>query len=345
MDNFTRKFLTEWRRLGLAFENQIFVAAVSGGADSVSVLLVLDELRKREKLKNRFVIAHFNHGLRGAASESDAEFVKSLCIKFDFEFALGSGKIEEKGNLEQNARLARYQFLKNIAENIRADGVLTAHTINDQAETFLINLLRGSGLQGLSGMRANSRFEIQDARFEIQDSEADEQLSIALVRPLLNWARRIDTENFCHRREIEFRLDAMNDDLSFSRVRVRKILLPMMSEFNPKIVETLARTAEILRIESDEETERQGDGEIDFKSSEISLKKLKNLTQSAFYRFLRKWLEFNRGDLRGLDLKHFQSIERLIDSRKSGKTVELPNGARIVKESGKILFKEIKVEK
>jgi len=152
MHGFIRNLLTEWRKLNLPFDNETFVAAVSGGADSVSLLLALKELRDRKKLNLRFVIAHFNHNLRGEESEKDAQLVVSLTSKFGFELALGKGNIARVGNLEQNARRARYEFLSQTAENIQAYGILTAHTMNDQAETFLINLLRGSGLQGLSGM-------------------------------------------------------------------------------------------------------------------------------------------------------------------------------------------------
>ena len=358
MDDFPRKFITEWRKLELPFESRTFVAAVSGGADSVALLLVLSELRERKKLRNRFVVAHYNHNLRGGESAKDAEFVQSLCVKFDFEFAFGDGEVSRKGNLEQNARIARYEFLGKTAENLDAFGVLTAHTINDQAETFLLNLMRGSGLRGLTAMTANSRFKIQDSGFktgnlesEIENLESETlnlESEIVLIRPLLGWATRKDTENYCHRREIEPRHDSMNDDLAFSRVRVRKILLPLMKEFNPKIIETLARTAELLRLEiggKDSETRRRRDEKGLFQSSEIALGQLRSLSQSELYESLRDWLELVRGNLRGLELKHIAAIESLISSRKSGKIVELPGGASVVKENGKLAFKNFKVEK
>ncbi len=342
MDNFTRKFLTEWRRLGLPFAGQTLIAAVSGGADSVSLLLVLHELRKRKKICNRLIIAHFNHNLRGAESDQDAEFVKSLCVKYDLEFASGSEKISGKGNLEQNARLARYKFLTETAENLQTDFVLTAHTVNDQAETFLINLLRGSGLQGLSGISKDSKFKIQNSKFKIQNLETNRKSQIRLIRPLIGWAQRRDTENYCHFHGIEAQNDAMNDDLKFNRVRVRKILLPLMQEFNPKIIETLARTAEILRLENEKNDDTLNTETLDentYQQSQIDLKNLRNLSKSTLYRMIQKWLEFNSGNLRGLELKHIEAVERLIFSRKSGKIVEIPGNFRVVKADGKISFK------
>ncbi len=338
MEDFTRNFLTEWRKLELPFEGKTFVAGVSGGADSVSLLLVLNDLRERKKFNNRFIIAHFNHNLREEDSEKDAEFVKSLCVKFNFELALGSGNVAKQGNIEQNARIARYDFLRKTAKNLHASAILTAHTINDQAETFLINLIRGSGLSGLSGMKAIRNLEKENLASGINQSQ------IKLVRPLLNWATRADTENFCRINEIEYRYDTMNEDLAFKRVRVRKILLPLLQDFNPKIIETLAQTAKLLGDElhiSVENKSRIPKTDEQF----LKLNELVNLTKPLLYQTLREWLAVNRGNLRGLELKHIEAIDRLIFSRKSGKTVELPDGETVVKEDGKLLFKIFKVEK
>ncbi|MEP6902526.1 MAG: tRNA lysidine(34) synthetase TilS [Actinomycetota bacterium] len=342
MHKFVRNFLTEWRKLGLPFENASFIAAISGGADSLSLLLVLNELRERKKLQNRFVAAHFNHNLRGEASRKDAEFVRALSEKLDFEFvgeiSDDQYQISKKGNLEQNARVARYEFLTETAQSYKAFGILTAHTINDQAETFLLNLIRGSGISGLSGMKVlNSKFQVSSSKFK-------EKSQISLIRPLLSWARRDDTENFCRENEIEFRNDAMNEDLGLKRVRVRKILLPMLEDFNPKIIETLAKTANLLQTESDILMELK-DQKPNTKDPYLFLKDLKTLSKSAVYQVLRNWLKTNRDNLRQLELKHIEAIASLIVSRKSGKMVELPNDEIIVKKEGKIFFQKRKVEK
>ncbi len=332
MHKFVRNLLTEWRKLNLPFDDETIVVAVSGGADSVSLAIALNDLKTRKKLNLRFVIAHFNHNLRGEESKQDAKFVKDLAEKIGFEFVSGISEdefqISKKGNLEQNARIARYDFLLETAENLEAYGILTAHTVNDQAETFLLNLIRGSGISGLSGMSAKRK---QKAKGEMQKSEC------FLIRPLLNWAKREDTENFCRESEIGFRCDAMNEDLKFKRVRVRKVLLPLLKEFNPKIVETLAKTANLLQNESEISNETK-DQTLRTKDDFLVLKDLKTLSKSTLYQVLRDWLETNRGNLRQLELKHIEAIERLAFSRKSGKVVELPNGDSVLKESGKLLF-------
>jgi len=387
MNNFARNLLTEWRKLGLPFADKTFVAAISGGADSVSLALALSELKNRKKLNLRFVLAHFNHNLRGEEGFEDEKFVKELAETLEFELAVGiqnpDSKIQnEKGNLEQNARRARYEFLVETAENLNADGILTAHTLNDQAETFLLNLIRGSGLDGLGGMKPiriqDSGFRIQDSGFRIQDSDDEAGIQnvkfddeskiqnlkskIQLVRPLLRWAKREDTENFCLLNETKFRYDSMNEDLAFRRVRIRKVLLPLLIDFNPKIVETLGKTAELLREDAevlaqnlkseiaDRETENEPetfflkDGEDDT-IEVLLLKDLKDVFPSMRRFVLREWLKNKRGDLRRLSAKHFEAVENLVLSRKSGKLVELPGDEVVFKKDGKLFYKKLGLKK
>ncbi len=358
MHNFTRNLITEWRKLKLPPFGETFVVAVSGGADSVALLLALDELRERRKLENRFVIAHFNHDLRGAESDQDAEFVRDLTTKLNFEFVCKtchpkSAIQNQTGNLEQNARNARYEFLAETAANLHAEYVLTAHTLNDQAETFLMNLIRGSGLEGLGGMKTRRSFE---SRVESRESENKSQISnsksqISLVRPLLNWARREDTENFCLLNEVEFRNDAMNDDLKYRRVRIRKILLPMLKDFNPKIIEILAQTSNLLRENAEQlavnNYRKTGNRKPETGNQKqiLLLKDLRDVFPSVLRTILCEWLEDNRGNRRGLTLKHIEAIEKLIFSRKSGKVVELPKSESVLKNGGKLHFQSAKVEK
>jgi tRNA(Ile)-lysidine synthase len=332
MNNFLRNFITEWRRLELPFADATVVAAVSGGADSVSLLLALKELREMKKLDLRIVIAHFNHELRADESKRDEEFVRQLTSEYKLEFAVGHWMGKHEGNLEQNARNARYEFLTKTAENLRAYAVITAHTMNDQAETLLINLIRGSGPDGLGGMKP-----VRSLESGVRSQESgllDLGPEILLVRPMLNWARRIDTEAFCHEMGVEYRYDTMNEDLTFKRVRVRKILIPMLEDFNPKIIETLAKTAGLMR----EQSVDTGNAPALDITETLALKDLKKLEKPDLYTVLRAWLAYRRGDLRQIDLKHIEAMTSLINSRKSGKTIELPGGDTVVKEDGKLAF-------
>jgi tRNA(Ile)-lysidine synthase len=325
MNKFCRNFITHWRKKSLPFADETLVVGVSGGADSVSLTLVLHQLIQLSKLDLKIIVAHFNHNLRGVDSNFDEVFVENLAKKLDLVFVSAKGEISKKGNLEQNARIARYKFLAEVVAKYDAYGLLTAHTLNDQAETFLLNLIRGSGVDGLSAMRTKTEFQISDFKFQI-------------IRPLLDWAKRDDTEGFCKSAKVEFRQDAMNYDEKFARVRVRKNLIPMLKEFNPRIIETLAKTASLINPQTDPKTTTLID-------EVLIIKNLVSIDQSSLYQILRKWLKHHRGGLRQVGLNHILAIENLLHSRKSGRIVELPNGGRVFKSNGKLTFEQTTVEK
>lgn len=347
MHSFVRNLITEWRRLELPVENATVVVAVSGGADSVSLLLGMNELRKAEKLNLKIVAAHLNHQLRGVESDVDEQFVKHLTTELGIGLDLHREKIAADGNLEQNARNARYEFLTEAARNVNAFAVLTGHTLNDQAETFLMNLIRGSGPEGLSGMRVVRSLVEESRSREVEENDTKTKspllpyssTPLLLIRPLLNWAKRGDTEAFCHELGIEYRYDTMNEDTAFKRVQIRKILLPLLEDMNPKIVETLANTASLMQglVESTDSSTATAI------EADLSLSDLKSLSKPELYKMLRSWLGQHRGNTRRLQLKHIQAIERLVFSEKSGKTAELPGG-NVVKSGGKLMYKENKVE-
>lgn len=326
MHGFTRNLITEWRRLQLPVGDVTIIVAVSGGADSLSLLLAMHELRQRKKLAVRLVAAHFNHGIRDGESDADEEFVRKLASERKIELAVGHGKVTREGNLEQNARLARYEFLNTTTKNLKARYVLTGHTINDQAETFLLNLIRGSGPDGLSGMTPVRKLGSETAAL--------------LVRPLLTWAKRSDTEGYCHDLGVEYRHDKMNEDTAFKRVRIRKILLPLLKDFNPQIIETLANTASLMQ-----QLPRISDGgnRLDV-SDELLHAELKELSEGDLRSLIRGWLRHHRGSTRQLALKHIEAVVRLVLSTKSGRTVELPGGC-VQKTGGRLVYKENKVEK
>ena len=337
MHKFVRNFITEWRRLGLPFSGETVVVAVSGGADSVSLLLALHDLTKRTKLGHRIVAAHLNHRLRGAESDADQEYVQHLATTLGVELAVGRANDLSDGNVEQNARDARYQFLAQTAENLGAFAVVTGHTINDQAETFLMNLIRGSGPDGLSGMKPvrSLEFRVSSSELKTKNPKPEPRNSeLLLVRPLLTWAKRIDTEGFCHECGVEYRYDTMNEDTAFTRVRIRKILLPLLEDFNPKIIDTLAQTAALMTDIS----EVSESGNENQKKEHLVVKDLKFLGPNERQNTIRSWLTQRRGTARGLDLKHIEAVSRLVLSAKSGRTAEMPGGGRVIKSAGKLVY-------
>lgn len=337
---FASRLLAEWKRLGLPLNEGRVVVAVSGGADSVALLLALSELLSAERLTISLRVAHLDHGLRASSSE-DARWVENLATNLGLEFTIESVSVKERiarvsDNLEQAARRARYEFLERLGLESCAQVILTAHTMDDQAETVLLRLLRGSGAEGLGG--------IEPVRLLSAES------GLLLARPLLNWAKHSETEEYCHAQGVGFRLDEMNEDESFARVRVRKRLIPLMKGFNARTVEALARTAQLLREDARAldnlaaillEEARAG---ADSKSSGLSVEMLANAPESLRRRALRRWIREARGSLRRLEMVHLLSVERLLRGERGGRVVELPGGSKVSRRKGRLIFHAKKVE-
>ena len=341
---FARNLLAEWRRLELPESGANMVVAVSGGADSTALLLGLDELMGKEQLQLKLTVAHLDHGLRDD-SPKDAKWVSQLAKELGYDVVVGRANLRvSKGvstglktrtskpreNLEQAARKARYAFLEKTANKNDSRFVLTAHTLDDQAETILMRLLRGSAAEGLSGTPA------------VRELAPGSQ--VKLVRPLLAWARRSDTEDYCRRRQIDFRVDVMNDDETFSRVRVRKQLLPLMKSFNNRVVEALSRTAALLNEDAvalSAEAGRLLELAVDDpeKNSETSRPRLRVnvLLQSPAAvrrRALREWILRSRGDLKRVEMVHLIAVEKLLKGERGGRVAELPGGIKITRSRG-----------
>ncbi|MFN2454399.1 MAG: tRNA lysidine(34) synthetase TilS [Pyrinomonadaceae bacterium] len=331
LSDFARQLLEEWHRLDLPVSDARILIAVSGGADSTALLLAVHELIDKARLTLKATIAHLDHGLRGVAGAADAVWVEELARKLGFDAIIGKISVREraaksKDNLEQAARRARYEFLAETSEKCGANAVLTAHTINDQAETVLLRLLRGSGADGLSG--------IESVRALVAGRE-----DVRLARPLLRWARRIDVENYCLLRGVAFRVDDMNADEHFARVRVRKRLLPLLAEFNPRIVETLARTADLLREDAatldaaaarllSEAAEECSGVDCSAAMRALRVDVLRAADVAVRRRALRQWIaQEGQGGLRRVTLVHLACVENLLIGERGGRKALLPGGA------------------
>jgi tRNA(Ile)-lysidine synthase len=341
---FAQRLYAEWKRLELPAKDERIVVAVSGGADSMALLLALDELLRTGRLALAVTVAHLDHGLRAEAGESDAQWVEAVAARLGYEAALGHAAVkmraaESGDNLEQAARRARYEFLARVAWERKARLVLAAHTMDDQAETVLMRLLRGSGAEGLSGIEAVRKL------FEDKD--------VLLVRPLLHWARRAETEAYCLERGVEARVDALNADERFARVRVRKTLLPLMQTFNGRVVEALARTAQLLREDASAlemaATELLNAASVDAVAAQavspLRVDVLRCAPLALRRRALRLWIARGRGDLRRMEMTHLVAVERLLKGERGGRRIELPGGSVVSRKRGLIYFDVKRVEK
>ena len=335
INQFSRMLLAEWRKLRLPMSDGMVVVAVSGGADSTALLLAIEELKTNGKLATGVCVAHLDHRLRKSSSK-DAKWVADLATRMGFQSVIGRAKVldeaaETNDNLEQAARKARYAFLERTAKRVSANYVLTAHTMDDQAETVLLRLMRGSASLGLGGMEA--------LRPLAKNS------SIKLVRPLL-WARRAETEAYCRLRRQDFLSDEMNDDLSFARVKVRKHLLPLMESFNNRIVEAISRTATQLREDgavlvgdSDALLQRAAvSNQGETKPPALDVKVLAEAPSALRRRALRQWLSNARGSSRRLAMVHLLAVEKLLEGNAGGRVAELPQGGRVRRRRNRLEF-------
>lgn len=334
ISDFHRRLLHSWNSLKLPTSKTQVILAVSGGADSTALLLALDELVKAKKLSLTLTVAHLDHSLRKVSRE-DAVWVENLASRLGHEFVKRRSDVKKRAarssdNLEQTARRARYEFLKKTAIERHSLLVVTAHTLEDQAETILLRLLRGSAAEGLSGIEPVRLIDLNS--------------SIQLARPLLSWARRSDTENYCRLRNVEFRIDEMNQDEKYARVRVRKQLLPLMHSFNNKIVEALSRTATLLREdagalsgEANKLLMLAGPQTLGKKwgtPPRLNVDVLASAPAAVRRRALRQWISQGRGDLRRLEMVHLLAVDRLIEGNRGGRIAELPYGGKVVRKRG-----------
>ena len=295
-------------------------AAVSGGADSVALLCLLLELRK--ELGIVLSIAHVNHKLRGEESDEDERFVATLARQHRLELHAWDAPVDRHGaSIEAAARKLRYGFFRQLAREGRVNKVTTAHTLDDQAETVLLRIFRGSGIRGLSGIRPRIVFEDGGCPFG------------ELVRPLLGF-RRSALREFLREKEQTWREDSSNRDRAFLRNRVRHRLLPMIAEeFAEVSIEHMAELAEIARAEEEHwetghpEVRAQGGGAGQTRqAASLPVSPLMTLPLAAQRRLVRAWLETNTPDLS----ISFRLIEEVLQlARGSGKKLELSKGRNL----------------
>lgn len=302
--------------------------AVSGGADSVALLRLLLELR--QELGVVLSVAHFHHQIRGAEADADQQFVAELSRQFQLELHSSSADVpayarDHKLSLESAARELRHRWFQEVVEQGHAHKIATAHTLDDQAETVLMRILRGTGVRGLSGI-------------------APEQREKHLVRPLLG-VTRSEIEAYLNALHQPWRIDSTNLDLAHTRNRVRHTLLPLLEkEFNPAIRQTLTELAEVARLEDNywrKELEllsprliRQGKPTRSGRSTTgaashtlaLDLSALQKLPEVIQGMALHKTAE-QLGV--ALEFKHIQSLTGLIRHPGSARRLSLPNGLSV----------------
>lgn len=248
-----------WANLGreLTSPGETVVCAVSGGADSIAMLFAF--YLNREMLGIRLEAAHFNHQLRGKESDRDEEFVRDFCDRYDIPLHVGRGDVKPgKKGLEAAAREARYAFFDTLPGKIA-----TAHTADDNAETVLIHMIRGTGLKGLGGIAP---------------------VQGRIIRPMLGITRQ-EVEDFLAEWGLQHVEDSSNKGDDFLRNRLRHHVMPLLKAENPRLAQNLSRMALLLR-EDEEYLSQQAAFEV-----MPTVTELKAMPKALRYRMLERFLK------------------------------------------------------
>ena len=288
------------RRYNMVSPGDRVICAVSGGADSVALLFALYLLK--EKWKIELEAAHFNHHLRGAESDRDEAFVRELCDRFDIPLHLGGGKIVPgKKGLEAAARDARYAFLNTLPGKIA-----TAHTADDNAETVLMHLVRGTGLKGLGAIAP---------------------VNGKLIRPMLSVTRQ-DVEDFLEEYHLPHIEDSSNHTDQFLRNRIRRQVMPLLKAENPSLAENLSAMA--LRLRQDEAALDR----LAVTEPMPAVDELKAMDPAIRNRILEKFLK--ECGVREPEAQHIAQAEALVFSNIPSARASFPGGITVGREYGRL---------
>ncbi len=311
------------RQLNNALSSRSHIlVAVSGGADSVALLHLL---HASTPSRRRLTVAHLNHGIRGVAARRDAEFVRALASRLRLPCVVGKARVpslaKSRGiSLEMAAREARYAFLARTARKVGADCIVTAHTADDQAETILLKLVRGTGRAGLSGISATTQIE-----------------GIPVIRPMLSMTKG-EVVAYLEAGKRVWSEDASNLDTVFLRNRVRHELLPLLERhYNPRIRKSLLRTADVLGAEDEWMDALTAELLADVKGSgALSAERLMGYPLAARRRVVRSWMAEQGVPESCLDYDAVARVLAVLMQKKGSATVELACGWRVRRQYDRV---------
>jgi len=327
------------QRYGLISPEEIVVVGVSGGADSVCLLHILAKWQKR--LKIRLHVAHLNHQLRGVESDADAEYVSALAASLDIPITIGrqdvaAYKAERNCSIEEAARELRYAFLARVASEVGAHRIAIGHIKDDQVETILMHILRGTGITGLAGLAPCSPIPTwwddgQEMSWPAKaPSVAKRQRSnLLVIRPLLDITRE-ETTSYCQEHQLNPRIDSSNLSLSFFRNRLRLHLLPVLRQYNPNIDQALLRLGDIAKEDNafveqqvsqlwDEVARQEND------AIYLNKKQLASLPIALQRQLLRAAVTRLAGGVRDIEASHIETARSLLN-KPASKKISLPQG-------------------
>ena len=328
---------------------------LSGGPDSVCLSVILDELKDNFNLSLHAL--YVNHGLRPEESREEEDFCRRFCDELGIDFHIESIDVKEhsqakKLNLQEAARELRYDVFESAALMMGADKIALAHNADDQAETVLMRLLRGAGRKGLSGIPPK-----RSLKFGVRIAELKKKKGIFIIRPLIE-VQRQDIEQYLMRNselrtlptgrqapnsKVPFMVDSSNLKKDYFRNWLRLEVIPLLKDQNPSFVESVNRTAEVLRDE---------DAYLEIATTKTMMRLITRKTDEMIELFLIPLLTIDKSILRrvfrralaeigagrGIELVHIDDIIRLVKESKSGDMINLPKGLRAVKKYSTLLI-------
>jgi tRNA(Ile)-lysidine synthase len=334
--NLEAKVIDSIQRHSLIQRKERIVVGVSGGADSVCLLHLLAKWRRR--LGISLHIAHLNHEIRGAESQADAEYVSHLADSLGIPITIdrqdvATYRTERKCSLEEAARELRYAFFVRVARKVGAHRIAIGHTRDDQVETILMHILRGTGITGLCGLAPCSPLAYDSQGMSLPPkaptTTKGQRSNLLVIRPLLDITRE-ETASYCQKHQLDPRIDSSNLLPSFFRNRLRLHLLPLLRQYNLSIDQALLRLADIAREDNDF-IEQQASGLWDEVARQenntvyLDKKQIAGLPVALQRHLLRAAVTKLAGDVRDIEANHIEATRSLLNKQPS-KRICLPHG-------------------
>lgn len=329
--NLVERALKTMRQYDMASPGDVVLAGISGGPDSVFLLNLLLRLKNKLGIKE-IVVCNLDHGLRGKESRDDSSFVKKYSKKYGLKFIHKKVNLKfarPKGlSVEEIAREARYKFFNEAAARARANVIATGHTLDDQAETVLMRLIKGASLKGIVGISPVR----EEGRFKV-------------IRPLIELEKN-EITRYLDSSEIPYRIDSTNIEPIYFRNVVRAEIMPFLERYNPRLKRVLFNLAEHLREDfefiSGEKDRIQR--EIVRKKGpnvEVRLKDIVVQPRAIQKEILRDSLEKAGGEVKKLSFRHWKEIEALIKTGRNGNSIDLPGSVRAGRTADFLIFQRI----
>ena len=320
------KVLSTIDKHNLIEDGDKIVLGISGGPDSVCLLHILNRLK--EKLNIELYAAHMNHQIRGIEAQKDALYVADLCDKMGITYFVKSIDVpkycSDNGlSIEEGARKLRYEMFDEIKQKTKSNKIAIGHNLNDQAETVLMRIMRGTGLQGLRGIEY------------VREN--------GIIRPLLDVERK-EIEDYCEVHNLNPRIDESNLENIYTRNKIRLELIPYMKDnFNTNLIESIVRMSNNLRsdsdyIESDAEEKFKDICKVTSDSVEVDINSFKKLHNAIKVRVLRKGIKSILGDTNFIDQKHIDDVMEFESESKINKMLTLPRGVFVYRRKNSILI-------